>query len=122
MTRFLIGTFIAVTLSLSTSCAGVKNYAKDAISECGEPLVAQVTASLVPQVQAALIGGAPDWKMQLDGLRVDFGVALLCAVKVAVVDFTTAAPSAKAVMASSAPSATTLAAGRGRAYLDRVSP
>lgn len=119
MKRFLIGMLIAATVA----CSGVKNYAKDSISECGEPLVAQVTASLVPQVQAALLGGAPDWKMQLDGLRVDFGVALLCAVKVAVADFTAAPSSAKAVLASSsAPSATTLAAGRGRAYLDRVSP
>src|SRR5688572_14250732 len=72
---------IALSLSVISSCAQLKNVGK-ATAECSLKLVEGQLPGLFNKVKEVLEGGSPDWSSQLETLGLKDGIGfVVCAVQ-----------------------------------------
>jgi hypothetical protein len=83
-TALLLGSLLLVP-----NCAWIKATTQEIVNTCEEEVVADLAASLVPQVYTILAAKNVNWERELDWLLSKVGEAALCAVEIVMQDLKT---------------------------------
>lgn len=85
MKKLITALVVMVAMTVSACCKpGVQSgwcNAQQAVAQCSTKLLEGKLPGLLQQVEKVLVGGAPDFKAQLDGLNVDGISVAYCVVR-----------------------------------------